>query len=85
MVKKLILVASTLAISAALSISAMAGWHHGSSHHGSRGYGGVCSNTYTVCTFVDANGDGICDNCSGQCLHTVTNWNGGCHGHGCHG
>ena len=52
------------AVTAALAVTvlttgALAGWHHGRSGGGNGGTG-VCANT--ACRYVDANGDGICDN-----------------------
>ena len=68
-------VTATLALTV-LTTGALAGWHHGRSGGGNGGTG-VCANT--ACRYVDANGDGICDNRgTGACRYVDVNGDGIC-------
>ena len=79
--KKLLMGAVTAALAlTVLTTGALAGWHHGrSGGTGSSGNGGagVCVNT--ACGYVDADGDGICDNRgTGACRYVDANGDGVC-------
>ena len=83
--KKLLMGAVTAALAlTVLTTGALAGWHHGrSGGTGSSGNGGagVCVNT--VCGYVDADGDGICDNRgTGACRYVDANGDGVCDNRG---
>ena len=75
--KKLLMGAVTAALAlTVLTTGALAGWHHGRSGGGNGGTG-VCANT--ACSYVDANGDGICDNRgTGACRYVDANGDGVC-------
>ena len=86
--KKLLMGGVTAALAlTVLTTGALAGWHHGRSGgtgSGGNGGAGVCVNT--ACGYVDADGDGICDN-YGQYAGTGNgggHHGGGCRGGGCH-
>lgn len=83
--KKLLMGGVTAALAlTVLTTGALAGWHHGrSGGTGSSGNGGagVCVNT--ACGYVDADGDGICDNRgTGACRCVDADGDGVCDNYG---
>lgn len=79
--KKLLIGATVTAL--VLSAGATTAFAAGGRHHGMRavsnvGQGsGLCQSGYSC--FVDANGDGVCDNLGTGC-HNRQSWGGGHHG-----